>query len=522
VKPSKCSILQEGVDHDERPILGLPSLTMTIETYDKDAVKAAAKALVSAVESFDGDASSVESRCQPMLNMFSGETDLLVHGLTPKKQESFFLDLLRSQSKGFMRRFFVGLHAIVEVIALEEAYVPESAFEHDADDTRDAATKAANDKRAKTCLSFLKYTALCTYASLERQLELKKGKEGSAQVQMEPEVHNVALQLHNMLLSIHDCGEEALSTRNAILSLCESWWLSNASNRDSLIAQVLPLLVLQASDPVTFQKSHIIKLLSFKDAFQVIDFLNPASDSLRTLLLKVASNPLCLRLPEGRKFLASLFRDPDLISDLHLAFRAQIPQASKTILQAYGEIYFKAWCDAEDVAEDETKETLEHQALQDLMHCAIHIGTPTMAKSILTVLSPIHMEKRTKRVADLLYRLYSPILWRSLSATNPRVRKNSIAVLDQVFPLHDPSQSQMKAAIEKCIQAIKKGLQDVDPKVRIAASQAAANTCALFWDVLPSSDIRMLLNRKCQRHPGRPLCSTAVSDTIFCFRRRCT
>ena len=469
---------------------------MTIESFDKDTVKAAVKVLVSAVEDFDADdsLSSVESRCKPLLTLFSGESEVLVTGLSSKKHEAFLLSVIREHRKAFVRRFFGGLHSIVDLVVSDECYVPESAFEHHPnDDERDVATKAANDRRAKTCLNFLRYAALCAAASLEGRVEQK---EGPSQVHVEPEVYDVAMQLHNSLLSIHDCGEEALDTRNAVLFLCEKWWLANATNRDTLIAQVLPLLVLQASNPVDFQKSHIVKLLSFKDAFLVIDFCNPSSDSLRTLLLKVASNPLCLRLGEGRKFLASLFRDPDLVSDLHLAFRAQIPQASKTILQAYGEIYLKAWCAAEEAAEEECREVLEYQALQDLMHCAIHIGTPAMAKNILTVLAPIHMEKKSKRVADLLYRLYSPILWRSLAAANPIVRKNAIGVLDQVFPLHDPNNSQMKAAIEKCTNALMTTLQDVDPKVRVAASHAAANICSLFWDALSTSDIRMVLNRK--------------------------
>jgi hypothetical protein len=68
--------------------------------------------------------------------------------------------------------------------------------------------------------------------------------------------------------------------------------------------------------------------------------------------------------------------------------------------------------------------------------------------------------------------------------------------LDHVFPLHDPNSSQMKAAIEKCTNALLTTLQDVDPKVRVAASHAAANICSLFWDALSTSDIRMVLNRK--------------------------
>lgn len=469
---------------------------MSAEESDKETLKVAAKALVAAVESFDGDKDSFHSRCDPLLKLFRGEDGRLSEDFTDKQQESKLLDAFRSHNKAFVHRFFGCVRDTIELILSEEAYVPESAFEHDTEDTRDSESKEANDLRAKTCLEYLRCTAMCANASLEGRIEQRRSRDGPSTVQVAPEIFDVAVKLHSALLSIHDCGEEGLFTRNTILTLCEAWWLGNVVNRDSLIAQVLPLLVLQASDPTEFQKSHIKKLLSFKDAFLVIDFLNPSSNSLRALLLKVASNPLCLKLAEGRKFLASLFRNPDLVSDLHLAFRAQVPNASKTVLHAYGEIYFKAWCDAEDSAEEEAKETIEHQALQDLMHSSIHLAKPAMVKNVLAILAPIHMEKKSTRVADLLWRLYTPILWRSLSAANPIVRKNAITVLEQVFPLHNPKEGQMKVAIQKCTQAIKKALQDGDPKVRIAASEATSNICALFWEALPSADLRMLLNRK--------------------------
>jgi condensin-2 complex subunit G2 len=481
----------------------------TEEKTEKDFVKGAAKALLASVEDVDDGAASIEAHCRPLLRIFNPTrpSEYVGESRTVNQQEALLLDLLRSPNKALLKRFFSGLHSIVEVIIAEEAFVPESAFIDDGEDDgadaekQDGPSKREEDGKSADCMSFLKYAALCTEAALEGRVAQKQGS--AMQLQIMPQVYEVALQLHSILLSVYDCGTEGLGTRNAILSLCESWWLANAVNRDSLIAQVLPLQVLQASDTTEFQKSHIKKLLTFKDAFQVIDFLNPSSESLRSLLLKVASNPLCLKLPEGRKFLTSLFRDPDLVPDLHLSFRAQIPLASNTILQAYGEIYYRAWCEAEDASDTDTQEIIEHQVLQDLMHAAIHIASPAMAKALLTTLAPLHSDKKAKRVADLLRRLYGPILWRSLSAANPLVRKNAVSILEQVFPLHDPHQNQMKASMEKCSTALKNALQDVDPKVRIAASEATANICALFWEALPSSDIRMLLNRKC---PSGSLC----------------
>lgn len=462
---------------------------------DGTPANAITKALLSAVENDDSEIS-----CKALLNVFQSSS--------PSKSQ--ILETIQFFPKSSAKRFFSGLKAILESIISEEAYVPDSAFEEENEDQEDDE-EITPDEKSTECLHFLKYAALSVKAHVEGRLEQKKNQAKSQderrqsvlmkqQLPILPQVHEVAFDLHNILLSLHSCGPESLGTLQAILSLCESWWFANAAHRDTLIAQCLPILVIQALDGKEFLKSHIQKLYKLRDAFHVIDFDNPSSDSLRQLLLRVASNPLCLKISEGKKFLASLFQDRDLVVDLHLAFRAQMPEAKSSVLQAYGEIYHRAWkhaAEAEESVQLEEEESvrdyLEHQTLQDLMHAVIHVASPTTHKSILTLLEPIHADKKSPEVASLLYRLYSPILWRSLAAANPIVRKNSIVVLEKVFPLQD---GEVKVAVEKATGALKNALEDVDPRVRVAGSEATARICAMFWDALPSADIRMLLNRK--------------------------
>jgi condensin-2 complex subunit G2 len=363
----------------------------------------------------------------------------------------------------------------------------------------------------------------------QQQVEaLNDGTTASSKkvLKMLPQVFDVASDLHDVLFALHACDSKlepnVSLAKNAIIGLCESWYLANGEYKESLIVQCLPLLVLKAcEDPDCFtSKSHIQRLYKLRQAFHCIDFAEPSSDSLRQLLLRVTSNPLCLKLVEGRKFLASLLQDVDLVQDLHLAFRAQIPEAKKSILEAYGEIYHRAWKevkddddddyteddnDADDSADIEEKsmsirQTIEHKVLQDLMHSAIHVAIRTTVQSILTVLEPFHSDKKNKDVASLLYRLYSPILWRSLAATNPEVRRNAVHILQRVFPLQNPaapiSQNSTKDAVLKGTSSLQVALKDIDPIVRVAASEATANICAMFWEALPPPEIRSLLNRK--------------------------
>ena len=451
-----------------------------------------------------------ESCCvfKPLNSLFGSSDDQRLDSIFPgvslKRQQSMLLETIQNFNKGHARRFFQGLKVLVHGIIEAELYVPESAFQDDnidgeGDDDIIPNTDIIPDEKSTEHLHFLKHASNCVEAYLQGQeSRLRKKRTSFSRPPSLPivsEVYGVALDLHNILFSLQSCGPEGLVTQSAIIKLCESWWHANAIQRDNLIVQCLPLLVLQTLDGKNFQKSHIKRLLNLKEALQIIDFNNPSSDSLRSLLLRVASNPLCLRMSEGRNFLAALFQETSLVSDLHLAIRAQIPEAKGTVLHAYGEIYLKAWKDSANSVDDESRESIEHEALQDLVHAVIHVSSNTTAKSILTLLEPIH-SKRTPEIEGLLYRLYSPILWRSLGATSAQVRVNAIRALGQVFPLQDASHTQTKAAIAKSTLALKSALQDPDPRVRVAGSEATAKICAVFWDVLAATDIRMLLNRK--------------------------
>jgi condensin-2 complex subunit G2 len=460
------------------------------------------RALFAAIEESDHDTAFIR------LFQSSNHCGTLLPGLSTKQQRSLILATVQGFHKGHARRFFSGVKTIVEGIVSEEAFIPESAcYAEGEEDHRQEEidfTDITPDTKSTEALQFLKYSAMCVDAYLdgrkpvavESSSKQTSKQQKPQQLSIIAQVYDVALDLHNVLFSLQSCGAEGTLTLNTILSLCENWWHANGANRENLIVQCLPLVVLQTMDgDNNLQKSQVKRLFQLRDAFQVIDFANPSSDALRSLLLRVASNPLCLSMPEGKRFLAALFQEPLLVSDLHIAIRAQIPEARKTVLTAYGEIYFKAWKDAAD-APEEIREAIEHEALQDLMHGVIHVASPATHKSILTLLEPIHEHaKKSPEMEGLLFRLYGPILWRSLSVANPRVRCSAMAVLAQVFPLQDPSHTQTQVAIAKGTSALKSALKDADPRVRVAGSEATAKICAFFWSALPAADIRMLLNR---------------------------
>jgi condensin-2 complex subunit G2 len=278
------------------------------------------------------------------------------------------------------------------------------------------------------------------------------------------------------------------------MAICEFWWSNNFVDRECMVVHLVPLLVASALDE-SAQKSNVKRLFQMRGALEVLDWEDEASRDTRDLLLRTVSVPLFLRMPEGKRFIAFLFHlHETLVADLHQAIRVQIPDTKKTILEAYGEIYLRCWEEAEELPE--LRKAIEETALQDLMYAIIHVGSPAMVTNLQTVLSSFHDAKKTPGVERLLNRLYGPILWRSLSAANPRVRVNAALVLTETFPLQDGLMAQTDKAVQKGVLALKNLLKDSDPRVRVAGSEATARVLATFWDVLPTSNIRTLLNRK--------------------------
>eukprot|EP00536_Pseudo-nitzschia_multiseries_P005620 jgi/Psemu1/190970/e_gw1.108.84.1 len=479
----------------------------------------AIKSLVTAVETSNPSGGD-EFNCQELCKLFqpSKRCDALVAGHTIKQQQTLLWNALKNcstdkNSKNQLKRFFSGLYSIVERIIEEEGFVPESIKEKGNNDGNDSDNDMNDedvkpDKKSDDCLVVLKCASLAVRAFLDGRIIRKKEKEAHLQrrvaLKVPPQVLQLASALHETLFPLHSCGSPAGAAKSAILSLCETWWLSEAEHRESLIAQCLPLLVLNASDEsidAFTTKSHIQRLYKLRNAFSCIDFADPSSDSLRQLLLRVASNPVCLQMPEGRKFLAALLQqDVHLVQDLHRAFRVQIPEAKPSILKSYGEIYHRAWKEEQEEIMS-IRQAIEFEVLQDLMYSVINMESQITFRSVLTVLEPLHADKKNKEVASLLHRLYSPILWRSLAATNPLTRKNAVIVLEKVFPLQDPLNSlSMKDAVLKATDALQIALQDDDPAVRLAASGATAKTCAMFWEILPPREIRLLLNHIVVNH----------------------
>lgn len=459
-----------------------------------------------------------------------------------------YLDAMRSVKfqKHHARRLFSALYPILKHTFDNEHYVPLSAFEDESCDGEEYPSgeenqqKSRKNKRNSTDLSqvsddddysvvpdeastqalmFIKYCAMIVHAFLDNQSQRRVNANSNVDrvYDMIEELYVVAELLHNNLFALNSCGREGVSVQREIIAMCEAYWKGQFSDREELVTQLIPLLVVKSLNG-NATNADIKRLLNMKEALRLLDFQEKSTISeLRNLLLKTVTSALFLKNADGRKMIAFLFQlDVSLVQDLHHSIRIQIPYSKVSTLEAYGEIYVNAWKnvaqdkvelgknedDNDEDSEGSTIQSAIEDVLQDLMVASLHAPSPHVAKNILSVLSAFFAQKGNPLFDDLLYHMYNPILWRALSAANPLIRIHASTILHMTFPLEDPNSSKghSKEVMSKTIDTFISLLNDDDPKVRIAGCDAAIRIMGVCWNLLRSDHIRSLLNEIVMKH----------------------
>ena len=483
---------------------------------------------------------------EAFVELFAGGTSsFMEEELSAKEQRTLLLNAIECFTPSQAQRFFGGLNALAKDVIARQDHVPtavtseqpngDSAEPNNDDQALLYPDKILPDPHSSRAMQFLRLCALCTQTFLDEIVARKKKKHNNntnnsqhkkdTPVRILEEAFDLAMTLHDSLFSLLHCGLDGRETQKPILKLCEAWWLANASNREYLVSQSLPLLIQSVVlNNHTAPKAELSRLYQMRHAISCIDFEDESSAWSRSILLRVASSPTCLKLPEGRRFLAFLFHaDPFLISSLHHCMRAQIPTAKPSILHAYAEIYYRAWKDAPEpnVTEDEEavdiRQQLELEVLADIVYTMIHVVKPCMFHALMTIMKPFFDNKLKPEVEDLLHRLLAPILWRSFTVSNAHVRLHATRVFGYVFPLHDSSHTQAHKHLTKACAALDGLLQDSDSQVRVAASTAVAQALTQLWEVIPSVEIHKLLDRIVTIHAsdaGSPAVRAAALQAV--------
>eukprot|EP00887_Chlorella_sp_A99_P007770 scaffold20.g7770.t1 len=306
-------------------------------------------------------------------------------------------------------------------------------------------------------------------------------KECGAATPPPPGLAHAAQRLHDDALL---AAPEFPALQEEVARLCLEWWQAEAPGRERLSPQAVPYLLvvaLQAGTGAAVKRCHALR-----GALALFDFDDESAADLKRLLLQAFFVPAFLKHAEGRRFLSFLFQlQPAFVRELAAILRNQIPAGRKSVLDAYGDILFRAWtlCTGACALE------LRHGSIQGLMEAAILASTPAMAANLRRVLAGFHGQKHQSGVDKLLLELYEPILFRRLKAANPEVRRNALAVFLDTFPLRDPEESNdaTDARLGEQYALLGAALKDEAPGVRAAAVAGVCDVLNEFWELVPAA-----------------------------------
>lgn len=294
-------------------------------------------------------------------------------------------------------------------------------------------------------------------------------------------LHDVAATLHdNALLA----ATEYPALQEEISKLCLEWWQAEIPGKERLTPQTLPYFLVSSLEQGT--AAAVKRCHAMRKALELFDFEDPSIGDLKRLLLRAAFAPAFLRCTEGRRFLAFLFTlQPTFVRELTAIVKNQVPAGRRSVLDAYGEIIYRAWSMATGACLLEIKQ----YCIQGLMEAAILASTPALASSLRRVLAGLHCQKHQPGVDALLLELYEPILFRRLNAANPAVRRNALEILFDAFPLRDPEESNeaTDARLTDQFAAMSAALKDDVPAVRAVAIAGVTNVLGAYWELIPGA-----------------------------------
>ncbi|XP_059284214.1 uncharacterized protein LOC132037680 isoform X2 [Lycium ferocissimum] len=295
-------------------------------------------------------------------------------------------------------------------------------------------------------------------------------------------------ELHDNLI-LFECDCVLLSE---IANLCEEWWKEGYYGKETLISQALPFLLSRA---LTLKKKvDVHRVYVLREAFALLDFEDESIEDLKHLIMRCVISPLFLKTEDGRKFVAFTFGlSVQVLKEALAMLKSQIPFGRKSILEAFGEIVFRAWKVAEGVAKDE----IENGFLQGMIDSCIHAGSSVLAVSTRRVLGGFINQRTTEGVEKLIFRLAEPVIFRSLQVANSNVRQNSLHLLLDLFPLEDPDATKeaKDTLLDKQFFLLDKLLVDECPDVRVVAVEGCCRILHLFWEIIPSPTITKTLTK---------------------------
>jgi hypothetical protein len=284
--------------------------------------------------------------------------------------------------------------------------------------------------------------------------------------------------------------------RNAVVKVAEVFWADGRDGREEMVPAAAVVLVersLAVEVGGASSAEDVKRVYGLRGALCGGGGVDVTGHPrLAPLLLRCATNAMYLRIPEGQRLIARLLLSPQVRGDVHAALRSMLPSTRKSRAVAIGTVYVHAWRAAGASGADGDFAPL----LQDLLKRAVWAASDPLATNLRTVLSSFHANKKLNGMDKTLHAVYTPVLFRALTAANPLVRRNAAIILADAFPIHDPAMSnaELTAVLEGQCARLCTLLEDPVPFVRVAAVEGACRVVGLLWELVPPAMTKKMMH----------------------------
>ncbi|NWV36755.1 CNDG2 protein, partial [Grantiella picta] len=318
----------------------------------------------------------------------------------------------------------------------------------------------------------------------------------------------------NGILPALSASEKIL--QDAIQRVCEMWWEKGLEGKEQL-GKTLFVILLRKSLNKAATGADIVRVWNLHQTLLCFDYDSEESNEVKDLLLQCFMSVKHIKKEEGRRFLSFLFSwNVNFIKMIHGTIKNQLQFFPRSLVEHISEVYFRAW----KKVSGEFIEVLEYNCIQDFMHHGIHLPRSSCVHSkVREMLSYFHKQSKVRQgVEEMLYRLYQPILWRSLKARNSEVRANAAFLFVDAFPIRDPSfnAEEMDSEIQKQFEELFSLLEDTHPVVRSTGILGVTQITSKYWEMIPSTILADLL----KKITGELACDVTSAD-VRCSVFKC-
>ncbi|KXS20665.1 hypothetical protein M427DRAFT_142851 [Gonapodya prolifera JEL478] len=304
----------------------------------------------------------------------------------------------------------------------------------------------------------------------------------------------IVFTLHDLLLSFP--RHPLVRTQDLVCNLCELWWQQERRGREEIVPQAVSWLLMKSLG-VGGKIADAKHVCNVKEMLLVFDWEDESAETIKVLVGHCFHKSTYLKSPEGKKFLVFALSSLSLgfVDEIHEFVKAQLPYCEMPLVLTYGEIYFKAW----KAAAEDFRSRIETSCIQSLMRHAIHAppkiaipaelggGHCAFFNRLRAALGKFHEQKSQRGVDTMLCNLYEPLLWRGLYAANEQVRKNSLCLMVDAFPLLDQNAEleERDELLVKQYDILKTFLRDDCPAIRVEAVKGICRILTGLWELVP-------------------------------------